>query len=341
MLNLNRCVDPYHKKGWIAKTFSEDGELTEYRQIDDHDIPCGVCLPCLKRKSMEWAFRIHQENRRAVTSSFITLTYDTRNLPIVDSRGIRERLEGVYRKRAQEKVKHEHVMRAGELTEDQLNDPNYRMSLCKPDARLFIDRVRKRVRRKGLENPKHFLVGEYGSEGGRGHLHAIMFNVPPDIECKYEEIWGKGWVDVREVVPERIQYIAKYVHKKYDEYKEAAQPFQWSSQGLGGNYLTDAMVKFHLEGSRFYAVWNGHKVRLPRYYAEKIWDLKNEDFDTRINAKAAVRANKISQQNEALKEYWKEYVHLGTKGIKYPDRFMETRRDENINRLNNKYRKRQ
>ena len=39
-------------------------------------VPCGKCIPCLKRRSSHWSFRINEEQKKAKTSCFLTLTYE-------------------------------------------------------------------------------------------------------------------------------------------------------------------------------------------------------------------------------------------------------------------------
>lgn len=43
--------------------------------------PCGKCPLCIRKRLSNWIFRIQQEQKRALSSTFITLTYDDNNLP--------------------------------------------------------------------------------------------------------------------------------------------------------------------------------------------------------------------------------------------------------------------
>lgn len=45
-------------------------------------VPCGKCPNCLKARASAWSFRLMQEDKISSSSSFITLTYDTKFLPI-------------------------------------------------------------------------------------------------------------------------------------------------------------------------------------------------------------------------------------------------------------------
>jgi len=45
-------------------------------------VPCGRCPPCKLRRVNSWVFRLVQEDRRSLSSHFLTLTYDTSFVPI-------------------------------------------------------------------------------------------------------------------------------------------------------------------------------------------------------------------------------------------------------------------
>lgn len=45
-------------------------------------VPCGKCSQCRARRVSGWSFRLMQEGKNSISSHFITLTYDTRSVPI-------------------------------------------------------------------------------------------------------------------------------------------------------------------------------------------------------------------------------------------------------------------
>lgn len=330
---LNKCLSPFRKKG------------NERKNIDDYDIPCGVCLPCLRIKTMENAFRIYQQSRQSLSSYFITMTYDGDQLPMIDSKGFRLLLEGYEAKgetlnrRSVELLKEDATIRAGQLDQEQKvlyedGSFKYEMSLSKKDGQMFLDRLRKRNMKDNGVHPKYFMCGEYGGDGGRPHLHAIVFDVSEKVIGELQSLWLKGRVDCKPVIDERIHYVAKYVHKKYDQYPVQKRPFHMHSQNLGGDYLSRAMIDWHQEGDKFYAVWDGFKVKLPRYYREKIWN--KEQRGTRIKR---VNAGLLAQNKERL-EYWKEWSRLKAKGIADPDAYMYASRDNEIELQTKKNKKR-
>lgn len=48
-----------------------------------YTVPCGKCLPCLRRYANEWAFRAMCEAETSVSTHFFTLTYDEDRLPLI------------------------------------------------------------------------------------------------------------------------------------------------------------------------------------------------------------------------------------------------------------------
>ena len=49
---------------------------------DKIPVPCGKCPQCTARRTSGWSFRLVQQEKVSNKSSFITLTYDTKFVPI-------------------------------------------------------------------------------------------------------------------------------------------------------------------------------------------------------------------------------------------------------------------
>lgn len=157
--------------------------------------------------------------------------------------------------------------------------------VIKRHLQLYFKRLRK-------ECPKlrYYAVGEYGSNTGRAHYHAIIFNAEekPIIECwtLTRKIFSKdskellkkvkepiGIVHIGQVNQASIRYVTKYVIQKNQDVGKLNPPFALMSRayGLGAHYLTDAMVKWHRANDRVYMMDYNTKHRLPRFYKDKIW----------------------------------------------------------------------
>lgn len=170
------------------------------------------------------------------------------------------------------------------------------MTLKRRDFQLFMKRLRK------YQEPKirYYMCGEYGDEKMRPHYHLIIFNIE-DIEF-IGKAWKFGEVHIGKVSSDSIAYTCKYidkekkvpVHKRDDRIPE----FSAMSKGLGENYLTDAIKKYHKEDlSRNYVRKGNYKVALPRYYRKKILD---ED-EMRLQREIMDDANELRMNNKGLK----------------------------------------
>lgn len=166
------------------------------------------------------------------------------------------------------------------------------MTLKKSDVQKFMKRLRSRAKeneKKGLalrgqtkhEKIKYYIVGEYGDQRKRPHYHAIIFNSnPQDIK----KSWTLGHVDIGEVNAKTVRYTLKYMDKGnkttpyHFEAWDGIKQFSLQSKGLGENYLTTSMIKWHKEDpNRNYLITpEGYKIAMPRYYKDRIWTTDEE-----------------------------------------------------------------
>lgn len=185
------------------------------------------------------------------------------------------------------------------LTYDEENIPD-RGQLKYEDFQVFM----KKLRKKYGQNIRFYMCGEYGTIGGRPHMHAILFNHDFDDKTKFkttgsgetictstslEKLWPYGFSSVGEATFEAAAYIARYCvskvtgdqadehYTRYDylgEYRLTPEFNQMSRKpGIGADWL------------RFYAedVWtsdsviiNGKETNVAKYY-DKL--LKRKDPD--------------------------------------------------------------
>lgn len=52
------------------------------KHLDGTLVPCGKCPKCKGRRVSSWSFRLMQHSKDCVSAHFITLTYDTKHVPI-------------------------------------------------------------------------------------------------------------------------------------------------------------------------------------------------------------------------------------------------------------------
>lgn len=201
-------------------------------------VPCGKCPNCKRRRINSWVFRLLQEEKRSSSSYFVTLTYDTRMVPITK---------------------------------------NGFMTLCKKDFQDYMKRLRKLCPDSKLkyyavgeygsqyQRPHYhaiiFNVPEQEMFFDAWSLDGVPF----------------GIVHVGTVTGDSIAYTAKYIDKPNFSKKhgrdDRVAEFSLMSKGLGSNYLTDDMINYHRsDSSRMYVTKEGgYRIALPRYYRDKIF----------------------------------------------------------------------
>lgn len=206
-------------------------------------VPCGKCPPCLKRRVNDWVFRLLQEEKRSISSHFITLTYDNYSVPLTH---------------------------------------NGFMTLDKRDLQLFWKKLRKKQKEHvkyyavgeygGITQRPHYHAIVFNVVD----IRSIARSWTKRIDGEWNQC---GHVDIQSVTGDSIGYVAGYINKggqvgnfsADDRLKE----FSVMSKNLGENYLTPAVKKWHLadiENRNYVTLDGGVRIALPRYYRYKIYD---------------------------------------------------------------------
>ena len=173
-------------------------DRSRYRVYTDYDtVPCGTCIACRLKQSMEYAHRGVLESYYHDSAYFLTLTYNDDNLPFV-----------------------EFVNDDGEYKEFN--------SLCMNDLQLF----NKRLRKNSTNDLTILSCGEYGGRTLRPHYHEIVWDLKLNDLKVYKtfkkngivhtyyvspylsKLWDKGFVIVANVSFETIAYVCRYNLKK-------------------------------------------------------------------------------------------------------------------------------
>lgn len=251
---------------------------------EEYLVPCGKCHKCRRTRINQWVFRLQQHEKDASSSYFITLTYDTDNLPI---------------------------------------SKNGYMILEKPDLQKFFKRLRYHDRESRKEHGnyktykeipdyqpiRYYACGEYGDEKSRPHYHAIVFDVYD--EDSIFKAWKKGKVHIGTVTEESIAYTCKYIDKEgnqkipawYLDNDDRIKPFSLMSKKLGFNYVQKISKTYHKSDltRNFVRTGKGYKVSIPRYFAKHIF---TEEENIRRRELAAESAQESNRRKAA------EYRHL-------------------------------
>lgn len=177
------------------------------------------------------------------------------------------------------------------LTYDNEHLPSNK-SVNKRDVQLFLKRLRKNQKTRGIENHqpiRYICVSEYGTKYARPHYHLLLFNSPDHKEIT--KAWNQGITTSTPITPSRIRYVFKYIAKAKTGAKLGlCKEFQLTSKGIGSNYLTPQMIAYHnRQIENCYIVKkDGHTLSIPKYYKSKLYSeetaLKVTDYQQkRIN----------------------------------------------------------
>lgn len=235
--------------------------FTIYLRDSGQKVPCGKCLECRKRYVSNWSFRLMQEDRDAISSAFITLTYDNDNL---------------------------YLTRNGKASLDERDLQLFFKRLRKAHSTGKVSSIYKRaiygynyrginIRFNTKPQPiKYYAVGEYGTKTKRPHYHIILFNA--DIEL-IESCWKHGEIHYGDVSGASVGYTLKYLCKPKkigkDPGDDRKPEFAVMSKGIGMSYLSNqAICEWHLadiENRMYVNLQNGKKASMPRYIRERLY----------------------------------------------------------------------
>lgn len=212
-------------------------------------LPCGQCIGCRLDRSLQWSVRCMHEKSLHDCSSFVTLTYADEFLPEGGTLSVRHH-------------------------------------------QLFMKRMRKKFG-KGI---RFYMCGEYGEVTRRPHYHYLFFNRDFDDKVFYKkaargerlfrsevlrELWPLGHNVIGAVTLDSCAYVARYITQKITgdmavKHYEVVTPdgvvvsrvpeFTCGSRkpGIASDWYAKFGKHSHLSGD--YAVMDGKRVRMPRFY---------------------------------------------------------------------------
>lgn len=258
----------------LRKPIESTGEV-----ISHVNVPCGKCVNCIKRRRMEWCFRMEQELLNSKCSYFVTLTYDPENVPydkygnmvLVDTTLNSKKLflsvngKKPIKDKYLKKMKLEgHVDKSIQGFFKRLRSLQVRFKGENRESWLYgLDMKKDKI--------KFFVCGEYGGQFGRPHYHAIIFNSSINL---INEAWGMGNVDISKASAGSIGYCTKYMDKWRDKKQDWKKPveFNFQSNGLGLCFV-DKMRDWYKKNLDINYVLNdaGVKIPMPRYFRYKLF----------------------------------------------------------------------
>ena len=218
-----------------------------------HQVPCGKCYNCKRRRASSWSVRLMNEYNHSTSGHFVTLTYDSKYIPI-SKKGFR--------------------------------------TLNKKHLQEFFKRLRQ-WHGKNHTSIKYYAVGEYGGKTYRPHYHIILFNANIElIEKSWSDCVNKksklyrplGQIHYGTLTDASVGYTLKYISKAKRipllQNDDRLPEFALMSKGLGKNYLTSKMVQWHKnkpEERVYVPLQDGKKAPMPRYLKERIFDASEKE----------------------------------------------------------------
>ena len=226
-------------------------------------IPCGKCMGCRIRKSIDWALRCVHESLLYQDNCFITLTYDEDHLPedgSLNKKHFQDFMKRL-RKHAQHRIRY---YMCGEYG-SELQRPHYHAIIFNHD---FADKKPHKYTAKSVL---------YTSES-------------------LSKLWPFGFSTVGAVNYTTAAYCARYTTKKIFgpnsglHYGNKQPEFSQMSlrPGIGYGYCVKYENELRAKDS---IVLNGREYPLPKYY-----EMVFEDLDKQ----KAIRKNKIDKANSTI-----------------------------------------
>lgn len=256
------CDSPFYVKLKTPKLINNEFK-------DEVPVKCGICPKCKMDYIRQWTFRIKQEEKISISSYFITLTYDNKNV---------------------------HITNNGYMTLPSMKlPPGKEKGTKQNDFTLFMKKLRKyetkKQKKEELEKVsiKYYAVGEYGENTQRPHYHAIIMNVR-DKE-NIAKAWNKGNLHIGTVTGGSIAYCLKYVEKKkiipVHQNDDRIPEQRYLSKGLGKSYITKDIINYHKRSYENYHLQDSiYKIPIPKYYRDKIYNENEiEEFSNEIHNK--------------------------------------------------------
>lgn len=238
-------------------------------------LPCGQCMGCRVKYSMQWALRSIHEAAQYNENCFITLTYNDENLPSDGSLNKKHFVDFMKRLRKKFQPKKIRYLMCGEYG-DQLGRPHFHALLFNHD---FADKEELQFKAKSILYTSKTL----------------------------EDIWGFGHVTIGALTYESAAYTARYATKKItgdgasEHYDGRTPEYSTVSRrpGLGTAYFERYCKEMYQAG---FIVHNGRKFPLPRFYREKFTEEEQSNLKERINREMELDAENYTLERLRVRE---------------------------------------
>lgn len=215
-------------------------------------VPCGKCFACQSNKRSFWTCRLYFEAISAISSIFVTLTYDDEHLPLKN---------GV-------------------------------PTLNKRDCQLFLKRLRKQFPNHHIKYFLCGEYGSQTARPHYHAIIfdlPLCGNFLEYYRNEILKIWSLGHITADKVNINRIGYVSKYILKTQSDKEhylefEIQPPFLLSSRRPAIGAAIADKIKDYLSPDNTTIHYHGYSFILPRYVKEKLPDyLQNAIDDLRYD----------------------------------------------------------
>lgn len=199
-------------------------------------VNCGRCAQCLKKKQLDWAFRLTHELQNSESACFLTLTYDDETVPVASAgysllrKDFQDFMKRLRKHANRTKIKYYACGEYGENTER----PHYHaivFNLPRPFDK-YVDKAWK-----------------------HGHIHIGTVN---EASIMYTTKYT-------------LKGLKRRKAEEVDEFGREPE-FTLMSNGLGIGYIKNEIVRYlRQNGTKLLTLQGGVKKKLPRYYIEKMF----------------------------------------------------------------------
>lgn len=241
-------MEPQHSKMACISPFTGRDKITGNAIA----FPCGKCPECSKRRISEWSFRLMQEEKHSSSAHFVTLTYNTKYVPISPAGYLtlnKKHLQNFFKRLR---------FNTGATNIKYYAVGEYGSEYFRPHYHALIFNLPS----------EHDVVNAWVADKRKGEKDAAAEKLG---DCHFGSITGAS-------VGYTLKYISKTrlipIHRNDDRLPE----FALQSRGIGMSYLTEAAHDWHhadLLNRMHIVIEDGKKISMPRYFKNKIYT----DFD--------------------------------------------------------------
>lgn len=293
----------------------------------DFPVPCGKCIPCLRKRRADWSFRLENEFLNSDSALFITLTYDNIHLPFNYRKSHQRTQEPKtivgYKTNGKPQYKKQQYFTQETTTLPTLNKKHlqdYIKQLRNKNTKYISEELGVPLKQvKNISKPlRYYACGEYGTKTKRPHYHVLLFNMEVSNIAPISTQWKHGFTDIGQVNSASINYITKYMHKSFDKDSDTRQPpFSLMSKGrkktpygiLGHSYL-DKYGTHHIETEDLTVrTQNGNCQRLPKPFLKKLFTNKEDRQQISLRNYQEYKENKIKEYKRTLKHYNNSHIN--------------------------------